>query len=53
MQCPSKKLDYCFTFEMESGLGGYLKFFGGQAKARFVAVPTKEYLTEYQRESEE
>jgi hypothetical protein len=50
MQCPSKGLDYCFTFEMESGLGGYVKFFGGQAKARFVAVPTKEYLTEYQRE---
>jgi hypothetical protein len=50
MQCPSKKLDYCFTFEMESGLGGYLKYFGGQAKARFVAVPTKEYLTEYRCE---
>jgi hypothetical protein len=50
MQCPSKNLDYCFTFEMESGLGGYIKFFGGQAKARFVAVPTKEYLTEYEHE---
>jgi hypothetical protein len=50
MQCPSKKLDYCFTFEMESGLEGYLKYFGGQAKARFVAVPTKEYLTEYRCE---
>jgi hypothetical protein len=51
MQCPSKNLDYCFTFEMESGLGGYIKFFGGQAKARFVAVPTEEYFTEYRRES--
>jgi hypothetical protein len=50
MQCPSKKLDYCFTFEMESGLEGYIKFFGGQAKARFVAVPTEEYFAGYKSE---
>lgn len=50
MQCPSQKLDYCFTFETENGLAGYVKFFAGQAKAGFAAVPTAEYLATYAKE---
>lgn len=50
MQCPSKGLDYCFTFEMEDGLSGYLKFFAGKAKATFVAVPTAQFLSTYLQE---
>lgn len=47
MQCPSQHLDYVYTFEMESGAAGYAKFFAGQAKAGFAAVPTAEYINTY------
>jgi hypothetical protein len=50
MQCPSQRLDYVYTFEMESGLTGCVKFFAGQAKAGFAAVPTEEYLSLYRKE---
>lgn len=50
MQCPSQHLDYVFTFEMESGAAGYAKFFAGQAKAGFAAVPTAEYINTYAQE---
>lgn len=50
MECPSKGLDYCFSFEAEGGFLGYLKFFAGQSRAGFVPVPTQEYLAPYQRE---
>lgn len=47
LQCPSKGLDYVFTFETEPN---YLKFFVGQSKACFVAVPTKDFLLRYEKE---
>lgn len=50
MECPSKGLDYCFTFETEGGLAGYLRFFAGQSRAGFVPVPTKEFIAGYRRE---
>lgn len=50
MECPSKRLDYCFTFETQGGLLGYLRFFAGQSKAAFIPVPTDTFLTAYRRE---
>ena len=50
LQCPSQHLDYVYTFETESGLAGYMKFFAGQSKAGFAAISPKEYLTAYRRE---
>lgn len=50
LQCPSRHLDYVYTFEMEDGLSGYLKFFIGQAKAGFAAVRTSDYLSLYRKE---
>ena len=50
LQCPSQHLDYVYTFEMEAGLTGYLKFFLGQAKAGFAAVNTSDYLALYRKE---
>lgn len=50
MQCPSQHLDYVYTFEMENGVAGYAKFFAGQAKAGFAAVPTSQYLSTYAHE---
>lgn len=47
MQCPSKHLDYVYTFETEPN---YLKFFAGKSKACFVAVPTHEFLQQYKAE---
>ena len=47
MQCPSKDLDYVYTFETEPN---YLKFFAGKSKACFVAVPTQEFLQQYKAE---
>ena len=47
MQCPSKHLDYVYTFETEPN---YLKFFAGKSKACFVAVPTQEFLQQYKSE---
>lgn len=50
MQCPSKGLDYCFSFENEPTFDYYLRFFAGKANAAFVAVPTRDYLSEYKAE---
>ncbi len=50
MECPSKHLDYCFTFETQGGLLGYLRFFAGQSKAAFLPVPTDTFLTAYRQE---
>lgn len=50
LECPSYKLDYCFTFETDVEPGGYLRFFAGQARGRIVAVPTGLFLAPYARE---
>lgn len=47
MECPSKGLDYCFTFETEPNP---LKFFVGQAQSCFIAVPTETFLAPYRKE---
>lgn len=50
LECPSYKLDYCFTFETDVEPGDYLRFFAGQARGRIVAVPTGLFLAPYARE---
>lgn len=50
MECPSEGLDYCYTFEMESGLSGAVKFLSGQAKAGYAAVKTSRFLQGYAKE---
>ena len=37
LECPSYKLDYCFTFETDVEPGDYLRFFAGQARGRIGA----------------
>ena len=46
MECPVHKLDYVFTFESDPSVGGFFTFFAGKAKAKFLAVPTHEFLDE-------
>lgn len=48
--CPSKNLDYCFTFEMNMHESSYPDVFTRKAKAGFTAVPSKQFLAAYQQE---
>lgn len=50
MQCPTAGLDYCFSFAMATGIGGYIAFFSGKAAGAFQCEPTKEYLEAYRKE---
>ncbi len=50
MECPLHQLDYVFTFESDSETNNFLTFFGGKAKAAFVAVPTMQFLTDIKNE---
>ena len=50
MECPLHQLDYVFTFESDSETNNFLTFFGGKAKAAFVAVPTIQFLTDIKNE---
>lgn len=44
MECPVHDLDYCFSFEQETDMGGFVKFFSGKTDAHMMAVPTGQYL---------
>lgn len=47
MQCPSKGLDYCFSFEMKSDFAGYVSFFAGKARAGFLPIHTCDFMAYY------
>ena len=44
MECPSYNLDYVFTFETDSDIGGFATLFAGKAYAKFKAVKTTDFL---------
>ena len=44
MQCPSYHLDYVFTFESDPDVSGFVTFFMGKAKARYVSVPSQTFF---------
>ena len=50
LNCPSKQMDYCFTFEMSSDTKGILNFFTGQSLGGFKPAPTQDYLDYYRKE---
>ena len=50
MQCPSKHLDYCFTFESEDNWINKFKFFFGSIKAGYTAAATDLFIKNYQQE---
>ena len=50
MECPRYRLDYCFSFEEEPGMGGILKFFLGKTDAHMIAVPTPKFLEVFKKE---
>lgn len=50
MECPVHNMDFCFSFEEEPGMGGILKFFLGKTDAHMIAIPTAEFLAEFEKE---
>lgn len=50
MQCPDHGLDYIFSYESEDASHKVLKFLSGNLKMGMTAVPTEEYLSQYQQE---
>ena len=53
LECPSRGLDYCFTFEMALTPNEKLRFFLGHPKAGFIAAPTARFLAQYKEEGRE
>ncbi len=47
LQCPSAKLDYCFTFEMALAAGETMRFLFSTAKAGFIAAATESFFESY------
>lgn len=50
MVCPSKQLDFCFTFEMNMHESSYLSVFTRKAKAGFAMAPTAVFFGNYKKE---
>ena len=52
MECPAFGLDYCFSFEMNSGNDAtdYLNFFKGQSPSGIIAMETPAYLQRFEGE---
>jgi len=50
LECPTKDLDYCFTFEMALTAEEMFKFFVSTAKAGFMVAATPLFLSNYQHE---
>ena len=50
LECPTFKLDYCFSYESESAKGRMLELLSGKLKMGMFSVPTQEYLKTYAQE---
>lgn len=48
--CPSKSLDYCFTFEMDMQKSSFWDAMRRKAKAGFTFVPSNVFIKQYQKE---
>lgn len=50
LTCPSKQLDFCFTFEMDMKKSSYLSVLTRKAKAGFAIVPSQVFFANYKKE---
>lgn len=50
LECPTHRLDYCFTFEMALTAEEKLKFMFSTAKAGFIAAATETFFSKYKAE---
>lgn len=49
LQCPTFRLDYCFSYEGENVNDNLYRYLNEQTKMGLFAVPTSEYLEDYRR----
>ena len=47
LECPTYKLDYCFSYESERAVERLPKFFAGNLKMGLFAIPTDEFVKDY------
>ena len=47
LECPTFRLDYCFTYESESAKDKVIPFIRGKLKMGMFSMPTSEYLKSY------
>ncbi len=45
--CPTKKLDFCYTYCLEETLGNQLALFNGSGEGSYSAVATSQFIEEY------
>ena len=50
LECPTFKLDYCFSYESERAVDRLPAFFAGRLKMGMFAIPTEEFLVEYRKD---
>lgn len=50
MQCPQHNLDYVFSYESELATDNCFRFLAGKLKMGLFAIPTSEYLEDFQKE---
>ncbi|MBQ7448210.1 MAG: DUF4105 domain-containing protein [Paludibacteraceae bacterium] len=49
LQCPTFNLDFCFSYEGENVNDNMFRYLSGDTKMGMFAVPTEEYLQDYNR----
>lgn len=50
LECPTHNLDYVFTFESDTNVGTFMTGIAGKAIAKYVAVPTADYMAEIRKD---
>lgn len=50
LQCPSKKLDFCFTYSLAKSLTNEIALFSGTGKGEYAAIEYEKFLQDYKNE---
>ena len=50
LECPTFKLDYCFSYESERAVDRLPAFFAGRLKMGMLGIKTEEFLEDYRRD---
>ena len=53
MECPVHNLDFCFSFEDDTRLIDFVKFFSGNSNARIIAIETTPFINGYKTQGRE
>lgn len=50
LQCPSKKLDFCFTYSLAKSFTNEIALFSGTGKGEYAAIEYDRFLKDYEEE---